>query len=169
MELKTLSTEGKIHIHTAETAVLGGSGTSNKSRHTLGANPGTHPGLGAITIGSNALLWSPVVAGGRRNRSNLKMAPLALLIMAFLVMTTHMDAARSTQTSPQIQNDDPSSMLRNTGFNRIGLCDWRGNRNTRASCIQNTALVEKAPNSQHRGPNRLLGLEQKHRCPGRGM
>ena len=71
--------------------------------------------------------------------SNLK-----AVLLAFLIMATHMDAARSEKASPQIQNDDPSSMLRNTGFNGIGLCDWRGNRNTSACYVQHTALVEKA-------------------------
>ena len=89
--------------------------------------------------------------------------------MVFLIMATHVDTAQSKKMTPQIQNDDPSSMLRNTGFSGSGLCNWRDNRNTSACCIQHTALVEKALNSQHRGPNPLLGLEQNHQCPECGM
>ena len=78
--------------------------------------------------------------------------PLAFLIMAFLIKATHKDTTRSTKKSPQIPTDNPTA-----GFNGIGLCDYRDHQNTNACCIQHTVLVEKAPNSQHRGPNPLPG------------
>ena len=39
--------------------------------------------------------------------------------------------------------------------------------NTSASCTQHTALVEKAPNRQHRGPNPLLKKRKKHLWTGK--
>ena len=94
----------------------------------------------------NAVPWLQTVplshgfgycCGRIQKRSNVKTVPSALLTVAFLIMATHTDAAQSKKHKlPQIQNDAPSSVLRNTGFIGTGLCDWRGNWNTSASCIQ---------------------------------